>query len=270
MRPPGTPAELERRRRLAVRRLQAGYSVAQVAAFLEVDPSSVRRWRGAFQRQGKRALRARRGAGRPPKLSATQAKIVRRWLRAPASEQGFATELWTGARLAWLLEAEFGVRLTPARLSVWLRARGLTPQKPARVPRERDPQAIARWLEADRPRIKKGPPPGSVPGAHRRERPLDGAALGPPRAKRPCSASRERTARRSRCARRCGFRPTGSGWASSTKAWSTATSTTGAWPPSWKRCWPSSRGSAWSCSGTAARCTRARPSAPCSPSTPTA
>jgi transposase len=157
MRPPGTPAELERRRRLAVRRLQAGYSVAQVAAFLEVDPSSVRRWRGAFQRQGKRALRARRGAGRPPKLSATQAKIVRRWLRAPASEQGFATELWTGARLAWLLEAEFGVRLTPAHLSVWLRARGLTPQKPARVPRERDPQAIARWLEADWPRIKKRP-----------------------------------------------------------------------------------------------------------------
>ena len=157
MRPPGSPAELERRRRLAVRRLQAGYSVAQVAAFLEVDPRSVRRWRSAFQRQGKKALRARRSAGRPPKLSTTQEKIIRRWLRSPASEQGFGTELWTGARLAWPVAEEFGVRLSPAHLSVWLRARGLTPQRPARVPRERDPQAIARWLEADWPRIKKKP-----------------------------------------------------------------------------------------------------------------
>ena len=157
MRPPGSPAEFERRRRLAVRRLQAGYSVAQVAAFLEVDPSSVRRWRSAFVRQGQRALRARNGAGRPPKLSATQEKIIRRWLRAPANEHGFGTELWTGARLALLIAEEFGVGLNSTYLSVWLRARGLTPQKPARVPRERDPQAIARWLESDWPRIKKRP-----------------------------------------------------------------------------------------------------------------
>lgn len=157
MRPLGSPTELERRRRLAVRRLQAGYSVAQVAAFLEVDPRSVRRWRSAFQDRGKKALSARRGAGRPPRLSAMQEKIVRRWLRAPASEHGFATELWTGARMALLIGGEFGVRLHPNYLSAWLRARGLTPQKPARVPRERDPQAIARWLERDWPRIKKRP-----------------------------------------------------------------------------------------------------------------
>ena len=157
MRPPGSPAELERRRRLALRRLQAGYSAAQVAAFLEVDPRSVRRWRHAFQRQGKRALRARHGAGRPRKLSATQEKIVRRWLRSPASEHGFGTELWTGARLAGLMAEEFGVSFHASYLSAWLRARGLTPQQPARVPRERDPQAIARWLERDWPRIKKRP-----------------------------------------------------------------------------------------------------------------
>ena len=157
MRPLGSPAELERRRRLAMRRLQAGYSIAQVAAFLEVDPRSVRRWRNAFHHRGKQALRACTGAGRPPKLSTTQEKIVRRWLREPASAHGFGTELWTGARLAWLLQREFGLRLHPHYLSAWLRARGLTPQKPARVPRERDPQAIARWLEADWPRIKKRP-----------------------------------------------------------------------------------------------------------------
>ena len=95
--------------------------------------------------------------GRPRKLSATQEQIVRRWLRSPASEHGFGTELWTGARLAGLMAEEFGVRFHASYLSAWLRARGLTPQKPERVPRERDPQAVARWLERDWPRIKKRP-----------------------------------------------------------------------------------------------------------------
>ena len=40
-------------------------------------------------------------------------------------------------------------------LSAWLRARGFTPQKPQRVPRERDPKASAAWLESDWPRLKK-------------------------------------------------------------------------------------------------------------------
>jgi transposase len=40
-------------------------------------------------------------------------------------------------------------------LSAWLRDRGFTPQKPRRIPRQRDPEAIAAWLEVQWPRIKK-------------------------------------------------------------------------------------------------------------------
>lgn len=157
MRSRGTSAELERRRHLAVRRIQQGYSVTEVAAFLEVAPFSVRRWLAAFRQRGRRGLDARPVSGRPVKLSTIQQKVVRRWLQAPASEHGFGTELWSGGRLAWLIEQEFGVHFHPSYLSAWLRARGFTPQRPARVPRERDPQAIARWLERDWPRIKKKP-----------------------------------------------------------------------------------------------------------------
>ena len=45
----------------------------------------------------------------------------------------------------------------PRYLSRWLRARDITPQRPRRVPRERDEQAIAGWLARDWPRIKKRP-----------------------------------------------------------------------------------------------------------------
>jgi transposase len=88
-------------------------------------------------------------------LTLTQEKIIRRWLADSPAEYGFDTELWTAPRLARLIREEFGVRLNPRYLSSWLRERGFTPQKPRRIPRERDPEAIAAWLKSDWPRIKK-------------------------------------------------------------------------------------------------------------------
>jgi transposase len=162
MRSKGSPNELEHRRRLAVQRVLEGYSTQEVADFLGVDPSTVRRWVAAFRDRGDRALVARPVPGRPPKLTPTQEKIALRWLTDSPLEHGFVTELWTAPRLGQLIQEEFGVRLHPRDLSAWLRDRGLTPQKPPRVPRERDPKAIAAWLESDWPRLKKRPG-GSTP-----------------------------------------------------------------------------------------------------------
>lgn len=156
MRPRGSPSELEYRRQLAVRRIiEDGYSVDDVADFFGVDPSSVRRWVGAFRCQGESGLLAHPVSGRPSKLTSTQEKIVGRWLNENPIALGFPTELWTASRLAHLIEQEFKVRFNPEYLTVWLRRHGFTPQKPRRVPRERDPSAIAAWLHHDWPRIKK-------------------------------------------------------------------------------------------------------------------
>ena len=157
MRPNGSPLEPEHRRRLAVQRILEGYSTQEVAEFLGVDPSSVRRWVAAYRRLGDEGLVAGPAPGRPRKLTSTQEKFVLRWLADSPTEHGFSTELWTGPRLARLIEQEFGVRFHPWYLSGWLRERGFTPQKPQRVPRERDPEAIAAWLASDWPRIKKRP-----------------------------------------------------------------------------------------------------------------
>ena len=140
-----------------MQRVEEGYEVEAVAHFLSVTPTSVRRWVAAFRSEGADALAHRLVTGRPPKLSSTQEKIVLRWVLESPAEHGFATELWSGLRLAQLIEEHFGVRLHPRYMSTWLRARGFTPQLPQRVPRERDPERIARWLAADWPRIKKKP-----------------------------------------------------------------------------------------------------------------
>ena len=157
MRSRGTPAELEHRRRLAVQRLSDGYSAEEVAAFLDVSPRTVWRWLALARAEGLEGLSARPVPGRPRKLTTTHEKIVLRWLRENPMEHGFATELWSAPRLAQLIEQEFGIRLNRRYLCVWLRDRGMTPQKPQPVPRERDPEEIRRWLATDWSRIKKKP-----------------------------------------------------------------------------------------------------------------
>jgi transposase len=157
MRHKGSPEEHEHRRLLAVQRVLEGYAIEEVADFLGVEPRSVRRWLGAYREGGAQCLLSRPVSGRPPKLTLTQEKIVRRWLADSPSEHGFDTDLWTASRLGQLIREEFGVGLNSRYLSTWLRDRGFTPQKPQRIPRERDPKAIAAWLESDWPRIKKKP-----------------------------------------------------------------------------------------------------------------
>ena len=104
MRSIGSSAELERRRLLAVQRVSEGFAALEAADFLGVDPSSVRRWVAAFRQQGPAGLAARPAPGRPPKLSTTQEKVVRRWLADNPTEHGFATELWAAPRLGLLIE----------------------------------------------------------------------------------------------------------------------------------------------------------------------
>ena len=155
MRTPGSADELEYRRRLAVERVSAGYSTQEVADFLGVDPSTVRRWLAAFRDRGDAGLAVRPVSGRPPKLTPTQEKIALRWLTESPMHHGFETELWTAARLGQLIREEFGVGLNPRDLGTWLRDRGFTPPEPQRVARQRDPAAIAAGLESDWPRLNK-------------------------------------------------------------------------------------------------------------------
>lgn len=136
-------------------RILEGYTTQEVAEFLGVDPSSVRRWRELFEREGWAGLRAQCVPGRPGKLTRTEEKVVLRWLGDSPPEHGFSTELWTGKRLAQVIAEEFGIRFRRGYRARWLQARGYSCQKPQRVPRQRDLQKITAWLEHDWPRITR-------------------------------------------------------------------------------------------------------------------
>jgi transposase len=154
MRTRGSAEELERRRRLAVQRVREGNTPAQVAYFLGVHAVSVRRWWNAYQQQGDAGLTARPHPGRKPKLTPAREAQVLTWLRKNPKSFGFTTELWTAARVAELIKRKWGVDFHPRYLNAWLTERDITPQKPQKRPRERDNDAIARWLRYQWPRIQ--------------------------------------------------------------------------------------------------------------------
>jgi transposase len=148
---------LEERRRRALELLREEQSLHAVARRVGCAASSVKRWRDAWQAGGARALRVRTSPGRPPRLSAAQQQRLVRVLLRGAPAHGYRTALWTTARVAEVIEREFGVGYHRDHVGRLLHRLGWSHQKPERRAAERDEQAIARWKRVEWPRVKKRP-----------------------------------------------------------------------------------------------------------------
>jgi transposase len=155
-RPTGSPAVLEARRRRALRLLDAGRSLNEVARLMACAPSSVMRWRNLRRRGGIRALTVRTPPGRPSRLPPQARRRLVRLLLKGARAHGYRTELWTTARIAQVITREFRVTYHRDHVGRLMQSLGWSHQKPERRAVERDEAAIARWKHVDWPRIKKG------------------------------------------------------------------------------------------------------------------
>jgi len=131
---------------------------ALVAHRLGTSRQNAHRWYHAWQHGGRDALRAAGRAGRRPKLDARQRRKIERALLQGAQAHGFDTDLWTCKRVVIVIQRLTGVRHHPAHVWRILRQMGWTPQRPERRARERDEDAIARWVTTDWPRIRQERP----------------------------------------------------------------------------------------------------------------
>lgn len=146
---------MEARRRLAVQKVNDGWTQADVADFLGVHPVTVNKWVRAYRADGDQGLAGKPHPGRSPFLSATQEKKVLGWLTEKPTRHGFNTDLWTAGRVAHLIREKFGIKYHPNYLREWLSKRNLTPQKPAKRAKERDLKAVDRWLAEEWPAVQK-------------------------------------------------------------------------------------------------------------------
>lgn len=135
-----------------------GKRQVDVVAELGVSAQTASRWHRSFAERGRAGLAGAGRAGRRRKLTGEQLAAVEAALLAGPRANGFATQLWTLARVAVVIERVTGVRYSQAQTWVVLRERlGWTRQRPARRAVERNEEAIAAWVKQDWPRIKKAP-----------------------------------------------------------------------------------------------------------------
>jgi len=155
MRPPGSAAELEARRRRAAEHFQERKPLREIASLFGVSLTSVKRWKRTWKAEGVEGLAAKPHPGPEPKLSQAQRQsLVKILLEGPVAA-GFRTDLWTCARVAQVVRKKFGVSYHRDHVRRILHDLGFSPQKPRRVAREQDAEAVERWRKKDWPRIKK-------------------------------------------------------------------------------------------------------------------
>ncbi len=145
------------RRQIAGRLLEEGKGVREVARLVKASPSSVSRWKQALQKGGIEALRAKPHRGRRARLRVQQKQRLEQILLEGPLAAGFATELWTLARVAQVIEREFGVKYHPGHVWYILRDMGWSCQKPERRARGRDEAAVTRWRKEGWPQAPKKP-----------------------------------------------------------------------------------------------------------------
>jgi len=143
-------------RRRVVEAVQKGLSQTEAARVFAVARGTVNRWMGLVKRAGRRALKARR-RGRPPvsRLAPHQAATTVRMILSGCPDQlSLPFALWTREAVQQLLSRKFDVQVSVWTVGRYLRAWGLTPQKPVRRAYEQDPVAVRKWLEEEYPAIR--------------------------------------------------------------------------------------------------------------------
>jgi transposase len=147
--------EMELRRRKGMRMLARGVAQAEVARTLGVSRQTSSSW---AKKLGDDAQAWRRKPlGRPGGLRGEQKKALAKALVAGAVVNGFPNELWTLARVAQLIEREFGLPYSTVHVWRILRELGFSSQRPAGRALQRDEAAIKTWRTKRWPALKKSP-----------------------------------------------------------------------------------------------------------------
>jgi len=140
----------------AVKRIEAGARVEDVATALGLSRSAVFGWMAAYREGGEQALRAKPVPGRPRKLSGAQLRTLYTLIEGSDPRQyQLEFALWTRELVQQLIWAQFRVRLSVVSVGRLLRTLGFSPQRPVFRASQQDPERVRRWREQDYPAIRE-------------------------------------------------------------------------------------------------------------------
>lgn len=132
-----------------------GWRPRDIAIALDVSKGAVSQWLTTARLGGKAALRSRPRRGACPKLTAAQMRLIPDFLSHGSEAYGFRGALWTTARVAKVIEEEFGVSYHRGHVSRLLQQLQWTPQVPVTRALQRDDKEIERWRQDMWPERKR-------------------------------------------------------------------------------------------------------------------
>lgn len=150
-------ADYEALRHRCVELKQAGWKQADIARAFGLTPAWVSQTLKTFRQQGEAGLITGKRTGAPPRLTMEQLDELTTELTKGAEHHGFSGQVWTRLRINQVIDKLFGVSYDPSQIGRLLKKVGWSRQKPARLARQQDSQAVVNWHQERLPALKKSP-----------------------------------------------------------------------------------------------------------------
>lgn len=143
-------------RKLVVDAVRGGMTQTAAASTFGVSLRAISKWMKLSREGGLRALKPGKRGRRPGggRLTTRQAARIRALIVGKMPDQLMLPfYLWTRESVTSLIEREYGITVSPTTAGRYLKAWGMSAQKPVRRAYERNDEAIARWLSEDYPTL---------------------------------------------------------------------------------------------------------------------
>jgi transposase len=148
-------SDRQRVRYLAADLFDKGLSHAEIARRFGVSRQSVCRWYKLWLEGGEAGLKVKQ-AGHASLTTDEQWRLIQDALLEGPAAHGYDTEFWTLERIGDLVYKITGVKYHQGHIWKLLSKLDWSYQKPEKVAKQRDEEAIARWKLERWPHIKKG------------------------------------------------------------------------------------------------------------------
>jgi len=146
-------------RRQVVQAVRGGMSQTEAARTFGASLRAVSKWMRLHREGGRQGLalkRRGRRVGEGRRLNARQSSRIHKLVIDRLPDQlKLPFYLWTREAVVALIRREYGIEVSPVTIGRYLKAWGMSPQRPVARAYERNDAAIERWLKHDYPAIAR-------------------------------------------------------------------------------------------------------------------